>query len=96
MLIMLYNDVNKPNKQIEFVYVPLDNELDQYKEYITTMPWKAMKFGDKKIDQLTSKFEVTGIPRLIIIKPDGEVIKSNAKGDVMTNGSDAVDDWLKL
>ena len=91
-----YNEGNGAGKQIEIVFASFDKEEDQYKEYCGIMPWKAIPFGDPKIEQLGTKFDVSAIPRLIIMKLDGKVVNPNAKNDVMNNGPDALEDWLKL
>ena len=95
-LVEFYNEVNGSGKQIEIVFASFDKVEDEYKDYCGIMPWKAMPLGDSKIEQLGIKFDVSSIPRLIIMKPDGKVINPNAKNDVTNNGPDAIEDWLKL
>ena len=31
------------------------------------MPWLSYEFGDPRIEQLRAKFEVRGVPRLVIL-----------------------------
>ena len=85
-LVEFYNEVNGAGKQIEIVFASFDKEEDQYKEYCGIMPWKAIPFGDPKIEQLGTKFDVSAIPRLLIMKRDAKVVNPNAKNDVMDTG----------
>ena len=42
-------------------------------EYFSSMPWLAIPFEESALRaQLSSKFGVTGIPRLIMLGPSGE------------------------
>lgn len=42
-------------------------------EYFARMPWLAIPFEEHTVrQQLSSKFSVMGIPRLVIVAPDGE------------------------
>ena len=88
-----YNDMNKDD--IEIVFVSSDQNEQQFKEYFATMPWKAVPFGDPRKGTLGQKHGVSGIPCLVVIKPDGTVVSKNARGDVQSKGAAAVDEWTK-
>lgn len=60
------------------------------------MPWLAIPFGDTRIEELTNKHGVKGIPVLIVLKPNGEALLKNGKADVMTEGEDAFNKWIEL
>lgn len=77
------------------VFASCDNDTASFNEYSGSMPWKALPFKDPKIDELSDKFQVTGIPRLVIIKPDGSTAVANARSDVQSKGPDVFDEWLK-
>ena len=40
------------------------------------MPWLALPRGDKRLPPVAKKLEVKGVPRLVVLKPDGTVINS--------------------
>jgi len=46
------------------------------------MPWVALPFGDARIAALKTEHKVSGIPALVVLKPDGTVLNSNGRGDV--------------
>lgn len=58
------------------------------------MPWIAIPFGDARINALKTKHNVSGIPCLVVLKPDGTVLSENARGDVTTHGAKAYDNWV--
>lgn len=46
------------------------------------MPWLAIPFGDNRISKLNERFEVEGIPTLVIIDPEGNVVNKSARGGI--------------
>ncbi len=58
------------------------------------MPWVALNFKDKRMQPLAKKFEVKGVPRLVILKKNGEIVDNNAVQKAMTEGPNAVEEWL--
>ena len=96
LLDKFYTEINKDGKQIEIIFVSFDKDLEQYNEYCQMMPWKSLPFADSKIEPLAVRMDVTGIPRLIIMKPNGKIIRSDARSEVVSNGTAAINEWLKV
>ena len=95
VLAELYNEVNASGKVLEIVFVSCDHSMGDYTTYFATMPWLAIQQGDPRVNTIASKFSVSGIPRLVILKPDGTVIAQDARGKVQSEGPAAVEEWLK-
>ena len=74
----LFNEVNKETengkREFEVVFVSGDKTDDEYNEYYGEMPWYALPRGDARLGGLAKKFEVKGVPRLVVVKKDGTVI----------------------
>ncbi|MEM9446477.1 MAG: thioredoxin-like domain-containing protein [Verrucomicrobiota bacterium] len=87
-----FRDRNQNN--FEVVFVSSDNSDAAMKNYMkdSEMQWLAMKRGSKEAKDLNSRFEVRGIPSLVILSPKGEVITRNGRGliDQNPNGSVAI------
>jgi len=49
------------------------------------MPWLTFPFEDKRIEKLSSRFEVQGIPTLVILSPEGEVITKSGRQAIGTD-----------
>eukprot|EP00039_Didymoeca_costata_P029155 m.23478 g.23478 ORF g.23478 m.23478 type:complete len:189 (+) comp7503_c0_seq3:71-637(+) len=73
-LATVYNKLRKQGKKIEIVFVSGDVAKTNFDEYFETMPWLALPFQHSLIKELQKKFKIQGIPSLILLKPDGEVI----------------------
>jgi nucleoredoxin len=58
------------------------------------MPWIAIPFGDARINTLKTKHNVTGIPKLVVLKANGDELVDNGRGDVTSNGVAAFDAWV--
>ena len=77
------------------VFVSRDRDEKSFIEYHQKMPWKAIPYtqGAQLRDSNASKFGVSGIPALIILGPDGQVVSENGIQDGLTTLS--VDQWLR-
>ena len=94
ILIEFYNTVNESEKKFEVIFLSLDNDPEEYKEYSESMPWKALPYKDPKVEEIATKFKVGGVPTLIIIKKDGKVATINGRSDVTDKGPDVFDEWI--
>ncbi|WP_372845294.1 thioredoxin-like domain-containing protein [Pontiella sp.] len=94
-LVKFHNKLTQDGKPFEIVFVSSDREKAAMYEYMEEMemPWLALPFGDDHKGNLAKKYNVSGIPKLVIIDEDGKLITENGRGDVTQKGADAFDDW---
>jgi len=94
-LVDAYNQMQADGKPFEIVFVSSDRtEADMYKymrEY--KMPWKALRFDSKEKEALSKKFNIRGIPALIIVDSDGRTISGSGRADIAAHGAKAFDKW---
>ena len=90
----LYKEINESEKKMEVVFVSGDKTPEEYEKYYDEMPWIALPFKDARLANLAKKFEVKGVPRLVILKPDGTVIDNSAIPKVTSEGPGAIEDYL--
>jgi nucleoredoxin len=90
----LYNEVNQDQKTIEVIFCSGDKTQEEYNEYYGEMPWLALPKGDARLGNLAKKFEVKGVPRLVIIKQDGTVVEQSGVQKIMMNGPGAIEEYL--
>ncbi|PON87784.1 Protein kinase C-like [Trema orientale] len=80
-LIDVYNKLKAKSEKFEIVSIfwPLeqDDEEEFYKEF-KTMPWLTFPFKDKTSRKLIYYFDTNHYPTLVIIGPDGKILKPNA------------------
>lgn len=94
-LVAAYNQIRAEGKPFEVVLVTSDQNEAAMEKYMKDheMPWVAVPFGDKHIQQLKEKFQVSGIPKLIVIDDAGKTLSSDARGQVSTKGAAAYAEW---
>ena len=95
VLAEFYKEVNASEKQLEILFVSSDKDESSMKDYHSSMGFAAIPFGDQRVQQLKQKYSVSGIPFLVILKPNGEVVTTNGRGDVTSMGPAAIENWKK-
>lgn len=93
LLADFYKNVNKSKKEIEIIYSSMDNDDAQFKEYYDSMPWLAFPFGDKVNEQLVEKFNIQGIPALVVLDKNGKVVDKGARNTVQNKNLCSLDIW---
>lgn len=91
----LYNELNADEKQFEVVFFSGDKTQEEFDKYYAEQPWLALPRGDKRLGPVAKKFEVKGVPRLIVLKPDGTVINNSAVQKVTEEGPAAIEEFLE-
>lgn len=68
-------------RAFELVLVPLDTDEGEWRAYSENMPWLSLPVSSREsIMRLFVHFQVSEIPRLVIVNSSGEVVQSNARG----------------
>lgn len=67
-------------KGMEVIFVSSDRDEDAFKEYYGEQPWLSLPYSDRaKKDELSKKYKVQGIPSVVILGPDGELINKDGR-----------------
>lgn len=86
-----YNEVRKTSDAVQIVFVSKDRtESDMY-EYMHEAhgDWLALPFADPANKLLVSKYNVTEIPRLVVVNAvSGDTINPDARTNVETSGAE--------
>lgn len=73
VLVGIYNQLKNNNttgSSFEIVYVSSDEDSEAFTTYFACMPWLAIPFSDLETKKaLSRKFEIEGIPSLVILQP---------------------------
>jgi nucleoredoxin len=73
-------------KGLEVVFVSSDKDEAAFAEYYESMPWLAVPFDAKDIKTaLDKKFKVQGIPTIIILDSDGNLLNKNGRGVISSD-----------
>ncbi|XP_022769239.1 probable nucleoredoxin 2 isoform X2 [Durio zibethinus] len=71
VMIDVYEQLKSNGSNFEIVFVSSDEDLDAFNSYRESMPWLSVPFSDLETKKaLNRKFEVEGIPCLVILQPD--------------------------
>jgi len=71
------------------VFIPLDDEEDAFKKELESVPWLSLPLKDKTCAKLIQYFELSELPTLVIIGPDGKTLYPNAAEAIEDHGVDA-------
>jgi len=94
LLVKFHEDLKKDNKNFEVVLVTSDQTETKMYEYMEhdQMKWFAIPFGSPEIALLKQKYNIRGIPSLIIINAEGKTITDNGRADVQ-QGTECFKKW---
>ncbi|MCX7805465.1 MAG: thioredoxin family protein [Planctomycetota bacterium] len=87
---------DKNADRFEVVFVSSDrSEKDQF-NYIkeTGMKWTTVKFKSPAADALKKKFDVAGIPKLVILAPSGDMISEQGRAEVTSAPDKCLEKWI--
>lgn len=91
LLAQVYQQAKEQNKAFEIIFVSADHNESEFLDYYQGHhPWLALDYSDSLREGLMGRFNVSGIPRLAILKPSGEVLVDNAGAITVAN----VDSWI--
>ncbi|NWX71270.1 NXNL1 protein, partial [Alca torda] len=81
--------------QLVLVYVSRDETEEQQSAFLRSMPkrWLAVPFGDAFKRELELRFGVSEVPVVVVLRPDGEVIVSNAVDEIRRVGPACFRNW---
>jgi len=87
-LIELYNKCREQDKSFEVVFASSDNNETEFNEYYAEMPWCTLSFSERVLEgALSNHFNVDGIPTLVLLKGNGELITEEGR-QAVTYGVD--------
>mmetsp|Transcript_24150 Transcript_24150/g.51491 ORF Transcript_24150/g.51491 Transcript_24150/m.51491 type:complete len:925 (-) Transcript_24150:75-2849(-) len=79
-----YNRCKAKGKSFEIIFVSSDRDEHSFREYFGTMPWYAIPFADRDRKQaLSNTFRVNGIPSLILLRGNGDLLNPNARAQAV-------------
>jgi len=86
------------DKGVEIIFVSSDSDSDSMMSYMKEShgDWYALEHGSKLKYELEEKYEVEGIPTLVVLEADGSLITSDGSGTVKTKGPKAIEEWKNV
>ena len=69
----------KNNSNFEVIFVSLDTNNDEFNDYFSKMPWKSLPFNNSQSEELSDFFSVSGIPTLVLVDYEGNILTKSGK-----------------
>ncbi|PNX76182.1 putative nucleoredoxin 1-like protein, partial [Trifolium pratense] len=85
----VYKKLKEKGENIEVVFIPLDDEEESLKKELESLPWLSLPIKDKTCAKLIQYFELSELPTLVIIGPDGKTLHPNVAEAIEDHGIDA-------
>ncbi|CAH1640608.1 unnamed protein product [Spodoptera littoralis] len=90
-----YENARFMNFPIEVINVPLDSNIeDMCMSYDEQANWFTIMYSDPLIFTLLYMYDVTCVPHLVVIRPDGTLVSSHGIMDIERYGKNALMTWL--
>jgi nucleoredoxin len=71
------------DKGLEVVFISSDRDEKAFDEYYGEQPWLAVPYANREVKaRLDKKYKVQGIPSLVLLSPDGELITKDGRAAV--------------
>ena len=78
-LITFYNNLKTERDDFEILFCSSDINITEFYQYFNTMPWKCIPFNSDISQNLAKFLEIRGIPALVFLGKDGEIISKNGR-----------------
>ncbi|XP_010651408.1 probable nucleoredoxin 1 [Vitis vinifera] len=88
-LVDVYKKLRAKGESFEIVMISLDDEIESFKTNFGSMPWLALPFKDRSCKKLARYFELSALPTLVVIGPDGKTLHSNVAEAIQEHGIQA-------
>jgi len=85
----VYEKLKAKGENFEVVLIPLDEDEESFKKVLESVPWLSLPFKDKFCGKLAQYFELSTLPTLVIIGPDGKTLNPNVAEAIEDHGVDA-------
>lgn len=85
-LVDVYEKLRANGENFEIVMISLDGDEESFKKSCEGVPWLALPSKDKMCKKLARYFELSELPTLVIIGPDGKTIHDNVAEAIAEHG----------
>ncbi|CAF1358547.1 unnamed protein product [Rotaria sp. Silwood1] len=92
-LVKFYKEAQDSGHPFSLVFLSSDRDVTSFDEYRAEMPWPAVPFNSLAV--LEDYFQCLGIPSLIVISTDGNILTRHGCNQVSRKGVEALKTWVK-
>ena len=95
LMLDFYKKANIDKLNIEIIFCSLDEDEEDFNQYLQKLPFPAIDYSDPNLEDLTSSFEIETIPVLIIFDNNGNLIDANARMSIQGKNKKTPDEAIK-
>ncbi|XP_036158225.1 nucleoredoxin-like protein 2 [Myotis myotis] len=87
----------RPPAPLAVVLVSTDGSAPEMEGFLRQLPgaWLALPFHDPYRHELRTRYRVTATPKLVILKPSGEVITDKGRKQIRERGPACFQSWVE-
>ncbi|KAJ1408966.1 Thioredoxin-like fold [Sesbania bispinosa] len=85
-LVEVYEKLKSKGENFEVVMIPLEDDEESFKEELESVPWLSLPYKDKSCEKLIRYLELSALPTLVIIGPDGKTLHPNVAEAIEDHG----------
>ena len=90
----VYTSLQAAGKPFAVVFVSADQDQEAFNDYFATQPWYAVPYEASDVrERLNEEFGIRGIPALLVLTPEGELLSKEGRSDVVKLKEKAFDNW---
>ncbi|XP_060764404.1 nucleoredoxin-like protein 2 [Neoarius graeffei] len=88
----------EPPAQLEIVFISSDKSAEDMAEYYQHMhgDWLALPWTDQYKHELKKRYNITAVPKLVIVKENGQVITDKGRKQIRDQGLACFRNWLEV
>lgn len=95
-LVQFYNAVNQSKKILEIIWLSRDRTEDDFNTTKKAMPWTAVPYNVRNINEILERYEIEVIPKLFLLNRDGSIAHAECRQDVVLKGPESISEWQKM
>lgn len=85
-LVKVYKELKEKGESFEIVTIPLDDKEESFKQGLEGAPWLSLPFKDNSCEKLIKYFELSTLPTVVILGPDGKTLHPNVAETIEEHG----------
>ncbi|XP_049625543.1 nucleoredoxin-like protein 2 [Suncus etruscus] len=87
----------RPPAPFEVVFVSADGSAREMRDFMRELhgAWLALPFHDPYRHELRTKYRITITPKLVVVKPSGEVITDKGRKQIRERGLACFQTWVE-
>lgn len=90
------DEINKYREALAVIYIPNDYTEGTVKEMLKDTNWYRIPLGNSAIDELTELYDIAGLPTLIVLDQEGNIVDRKARNTIEIEGAHAIVQWNTL